>query len=133
MTNTELLKAAKDTIQDYHKNIYKLTENEVQSYREKFAELKRAVGLVAVEYESKKNHKEVERAILSAELFFKYKGEKSEKGLTDVAIKHQISLDTHQLKVEELQLDLLWKKQKEIYNSLGDLQNCIASRLKVEK
>lgn len=132
MTNSEIIKEAIALIGKYRLNIINANIDVVQQFREDFVEYKRLVSDILVTYEDKVNKIDLERKLKTAELFFKYKND-TEKKYSEESIRQQLVLDTEELRKQELDVTLQYRKLKELYLSLADYANASASRIKSEK
>lgn len=132
MTNSEIIKEAIALIGKYRLNIINANIDVVQQFREDFVEYKRLVSDILVTYEDKVNKIDLERKLKTAELFFKYKND-TEKKYSEESIRQQLVLDTEELRKQELEVTLQYRKLKELYLSLADYANASASRIKSEK
>ncbi len=132
MTNSEIIKEAIALIGKYRLNIINANIDVVQQFREDFVEYKRLVSDILVTYEDKVNKIDLERKLKTAELFFKYKND-TEKKYSEESIRQQLVLDTEELRRQELDVTLQYRKLKELYLSLADYANASASRIKSEK
>lgn len=132
MTNSEIIKEAIALIGKYRLNIINANIDVVQQFREDFVEYKRLVSDILVTYEDKVNKIDLERKLKTAELFFKYKND-TEKKYSEESIRQQLVLDTEELRKQELDITLQYRKLKELYLSLADYANASASRIKSEK